>query len=111
MKKKRVETQDVYGDVPSDPFNERFLVPPFTVLDARSGWWQRRKRMWLGLGIQSELGRGDNLLRLSEQTRLARALGISYDEARRIVAEKRAQEKVAAGNLPAVRSTKTRKSK
>lgn len=35
----------------------RFVIPPFTVLDARQGWWQRRKRMWTGLGIQSEVGR------------------------------------------------------
>lgn len=40
---------------------ERFVVPPFSVLDARSGYWQDRKRAWLALGIQSELGRGDNL--------------------------------------------------
>ena len=40
---------------------ERFGVPPFTVLSARDGWWQDRKRAWIALGIQSELGRGDNL--------------------------------------------------
>jgi hypothetical protein len=38
---------------------ERFVVPPFSVLDARQGYWQDRKRAWLALGIQSELGRGD----------------------------------------------------
>ena len=37
----------------------RFLIPPFTVLNAREGWWQDRKRAWLALGIKSELGRGD----------------------------------------------------
>jgi hypothetical protein len=37
---------------------ERFVVPPFSVLDARQGYWQERKRAWLALGIQSELGRG-----------------------------------------------------
>lgn len=37
---------------------ERFLVPPFSVLDARQGYWQARKSMWIdGYGIQSELGR------------------------------------------------------
>lgn len=36
---------------------ERFGVPPFSVLDARQGYWQERKRAWLALGIQSELGR------------------------------------------------------
>jgi len=37
---------------------ERFGVPPFSVLDARQGYWQDRKRAWLSLGIQSEIGRG-----------------------------------------------------
>jgi DNA modification methylase len=37
---------------------DRFLVPPFSVLDARQGYWQARKSAWLALGIQSELGRG-----------------------------------------------------
>ena len=36
----------------------QFLVPPFSVLDARQGYWQDRKRSWLALGIQSEVGRG-----------------------------------------------------
>lgn len=45
---------------------EEFILPPFSVFDARSGWWQERKRAWLALGIQSELGRGDNALRYSE---------------------------------------------
>ena len=39
---------------------DRFLVPPFSVLDARQGYWQERKRAWLSLGIQSELGRRGN---------------------------------------------------
>lgn len=38
--------------------SERFLVPPFTILDTRQGYWQERKREWLALGIKSELGRG-----------------------------------------------------
>ena len=37
---------------------ERFIIPPFSVLDARQGYWQDRKEAWLRLGIQSELGRG-----------------------------------------------------
>lgn len=40
----------------------RFLVPPFTVLNAREGWWQDRKRAWLALGLQSEVGRAGGLL-------------------------------------------------
>jgi len=36
---------------------DRFVEPPFSILDARSGNWQDRKRAWLTLNIQSELGR------------------------------------------------------
>lgn len=42
--------------------SEKFGVPPFTVLNAREGWWQDRKRAWLALGIKSELGRDSELL-------------------------------------------------
>jgi hypothetical protein len=45
----------------SSKLAERFGVPPFSVLDARQGYWQDRKRAWLALGIQSELGRGGHL--------------------------------------------------
>lgn len=40
---------------------DRFLVPPFSVLDARSGWWRDRKRDWLNIGLVSEIGRGSHL--------------------------------------------------
>lgn len=45
---------------------DRFGVAPFSVLNAREGWWQDRKRAWLALGIRSEVGRGENLLAMSE---------------------------------------------
>lgn len=41
---------------------DRFLVPPFSVLDGRAGYWLERKREWLDLGIESELGRDAKLL-------------------------------------------------
>lgn len=46
---------------------DRFVVPPFTVLDARAGAWADRKRRWLSLGIQSEVGRGETLAGLRSQ--------------------------------------------
>ena len=36
---------------------QRFGVPPFSLLDARQGYWKDRKREWLALGIRSEEGR------------------------------------------------------
>ena len=58
------------GDTPTQEqaratLAERFLVPPFSVLDARQGYWQARKSAWIALGIQSELGRGENALDMS----------------------------------------------
>ena len=48
------------GDNPSTvSLADRFGIPPFSVLNAREGWWQSRKRSWIALGIRSELGRGD----------------------------------------------------
>ena len=49
---------------PATTLAERFGIPPFSVLDARKGWWQDRKRAWLDLGIRSELGRGEGDRRL-----------------------------------------------
>lgn len=38
-----------------------FVVPPFSVLDARKGYWQNRKKKWISIGIESEKGRAENL--------------------------------------------------
>lgn len=62
--------------------SDRFLVPPFSIFDARQGYWQDRKRQWLDLGIQSEIGRGNNLLRMSDQMRVAQAGGDPYGKSK-----------------------------
>lgn len=51
---------------PGPNLSERFMIPPFTILNAREGWWQDRKQAWISLGIKSEVGRGDNLLAHSD---------------------------------------------
>ena len=56
---------------------DRFGIPPFTILNAREGWWQNRKRAWLALGIRSEEGRGENLLKFSDSIALD---GKAYNE-------------------------------
>ena len=43
-----------------------FVIPPISVLDVKSGRWKRRKKLWKSLGIESELGRSENLLSLSD---------------------------------------------
>ena len=46
----------------ASPVAQRFGVPPFSVLNAREGDWQERKRAWAALGIKSEQGRDGNPL-------------------------------------------------
>ena len=43
-----------------------FVIPPLSVLDVKSGRWKKRKKSWKSLGIESELGRGENLMGLSD---------------------------------------------
>lgn len=50
---------------------ELFGIPPFTVLSARDGWWQDRKRAWIALGIDSGQGRGESLLQFSDAAKKA----------------------------------------
>lgn len=54
---------DELGDLDVDEvehqtLQERFGVPPFSVLYANKGDWLDRKRKWVDLGIRSEIGRG-----------------------------------------------------
>jgi hypothetical protein len=46
--------------------SDRFIIPPFSVLDTRQSIWQDRKRYWLSLGIESELGRDSKSVKFSK---------------------------------------------
>jgi len=54
----------------ASPVAQKFIVPPFSVLSARDGDWQARKRAWAAMGIRGEVGRGVNLIRYSDTTSL-----------------------------------------
>tara|TARA_A100001011_G_C14230745_1_gene808695 strand:+ start:317 stop:1171 length:855 start_codon:yes stop_codon:yes gene_type:complete len=43
---------------------DKFIEPPFSVLDTKSGNWQRRKNQWKKLGIKSELGRDASVINM-----------------------------------------------
>lgn len=47
---------------------DRFGIPPFSVLDRRSGDWQDRKKRWLSTGFDSGQGRTENLAFNHKQT-------------------------------------------
>ena len=56
------ETEIVEDEVEHKSLVDRFIVPPFSILDTRQGYWQDRKRIWKDLGIASEIGRKENLI-------------------------------------------------
>ena len=84
-------TGDGSGD--SEPqnasLNDRFVVPPFSILDTRKGYWQARKKMWREqIGDMGE-SRNDKLITspeikykdLYQRTRKHREeLGVSFKE-------------------------------
>lgn len=41
---------------------EKFLYPPFSVLSARDGKWQARKKEWIDFGLRSDEGRKEDLI-------------------------------------------------
>lgn len=57
------EPEEMYQDARNDEnLQERFLCPPFSVIDGRQGYYRARKRAWIEMGIESENGRKDDLL-------------------------------------------------
>jgi len=72
---------------------ERFGVPPFSVLDARQGYWQERKRGWISLGLRSEVGRGANLMGRGILEMVTLWTGFTYQETKDFVDARRAAGK------------------
>lgn len=54
-----MERLDLWGNPiqEKNDLREMFGENPFSILDAKSGSWQNRKRKWTNLGIKSEVGR------------------------------------------------------
>lgn len=56
--------KDLFGNeiIEDVILRDKFLEPPFSVLDSRQGSWQERKREWISRGIKSEEGRDSHLI-------------------------------------------------
>ena len=50
---------DLFGNeiIKDELLRDKFIEPPFSILDTKSGNWQRRKKQWISKGIRSEVGR------------------------------------------------------
>jgi hypothetical protein len=59
----------------------RYGVPPFSVLDAGAGnqRWQKRKKFWIKMGIESELGRDVKVYTLNEKWRKSKTETSVFD--------------------------------
>ena len=68
-----VEDGENEGKKNNKKLSDKFIIPPFSVLDTKQGAWQQRKNYWLSLGIKSEIGRDakaytNNNVKLSDGT-------------------------------------------
>jgi DNA modification methylase len=56
--------KDLFGNdiIKDELLRDKFIEPPFSVLDTKSGSWQRRKKLWLNKGIKSEIGRDNKIV-------------------------------------------------
>lgn len=56
-----IDDNKTYDDFIQGNLANKFLVPPFSILDGRQGQWQEKKKAW-GKYIKSGDGRSDNLI-------------------------------------------------
>jgi len=62
---KEPKSYNLFGEAVTsnkDILRGKFIEPPFSVLDTKTASWQKRKREWLSLGLESEKGRDEHLL-------------------------------------------------
>jgi len=50
---------DLFGQeiIKDELLRDKFIEPPFSVLDTKGGNWVNRKKKWLRIGLKSEIGR------------------------------------------------------
>lgn len=59
--------KDLFGEeiIEDVLLRDKYIEPPFTLLDAKNGKWQQRKKNWLNRGLKSEIGRESKAFNLS----------------------------------------------
>jgi len=67
---KQTEQLDLFGNTEQESVElslfDRFIIPPFSIFDSRQGYWQSRKKIWLSLGIKSEVGRDSKCFHMQD---------------------------------------------
>lgn len=62
---------DLFGEevIKDVLLRDKFIEPPFSVLDTKSGSWQKRKRAWINKGIKSEVGRDSKVINMDTKAK------------------------------------------
>lgn len=62
---------DLFGQeiIKDEILRDKFIEPPFSVLDTKTGSWQKRKKIWKRLGIKSEIGRNASVINMDTQAK------------------------------------------
>lgn len=63
--------KDLFGNeiIEDILLRNKFIEPPFSVLDTKSGNWQRRKREWMRIGMKSEVGRDSVVINMDTKSK------------------------------------------
>ena len=63
--------KDLFGNeiIEDVLLRDKFIEPPFSILDTKSGNWQRRKREWLRIGLKSEIGRDSVVINMDTMSK------------------------------------------
>lgn len=61
--------KDLFGNeiIEDVLLRDKYIEPPFSVLDTKSGSWQKRKNAWKNIGIQSEVGRDSVVINMDSK--------------------------------------------
>lgn len=70
MRKNELKNIDLFGNEIIDDIllRDKFIEPPFSILNTQSGNWQNRKRQWKKIGIKSEVGRDATTFNMKDWT-------------------------------------------
>lgn len=62
---------DLFGNVivKDELLRDKFIEPPFSILDTKTGNWQRRKKLWLQKGLKSEVGRDVSVINMDTKSK------------------------------------------
>ena len=72
MSENKKQNIDLFGNpiIDNPLLRDKFIEPPFSILDTKSGNWVNRKRQWLKIGMKSEVGRDVKHLAQCDQIRV-----------------------------------------